>query len=61
MSYTKLTCKRFWQITFSGCTFFQLFPRIYNPRKILRIFDTQMQKNEIKVFFKITFKTKRYA
>jgi hypothetical protein len=32
-------CINFWQITFSGCTFFQLFQRILNLHKILRIFD----------------------
>ncbi len=39
-----LTCKSFWQLTFSRCTFFQLFPRIWNQRKILRFFDTHMLK-----------------
>ncbi len=31
-----LTCKGFWKITFSRCTFFKLFPRIWNQREILR-------------------------
>jgi hypothetical protein len=38
-----LTCKTFWQITFPGCTFFQLFQRIWNWHKILRIFDIHIQ------------------
>ena len=38
------TCKSFWQITFSGYTFFKLFPRIWNQRKILRFLDTHMLK-----------------
>ncbi len=32
-----LTCKSVWQKTFSGRTFFQLFPQIWNQRKILHI------------------------
>jgi hypothetical protein len=26
--YYQVICKSFWQITFSGCTFFQFFPQI---------------------------------
>jgi hypothetical protein len=29
-----LTCKSFWQISFSRYTFFKIFPRIWNQRKI---------------------------
>ncbi len=45
-----LTCKSFWQITFSRYTFFKLFPRIWNQRKILRLFWYSNAKKEIKNF-----------
>jgi hypothetical protein len=44
-----LTCKNFWQITFSRYTFFKLFPRIWNQRKILRFLYSYFKK-EIKIF-----------
>ncbi len=46
-----LTCKSFWQITFSRYTFFKLFPRIWNQRKILRFLDTRMVKKKLKNFW----------
>ncbi len=45
-----LTCKSFWQITFSRYTFFKLFPQIWNQRKILRFLDTHILKNKLKNF-----------
>ncbi len=45
-----LTCTSFWQITFSRYTFFKLFPRIWNQRKILRFFYTHMLKKKLKNF-----------
>ncbi len=45
-----LTCNSVWQRTFSGWTFFQLFPQIWNQRKILRILNTHMPKNNQKNF-----------
>jgi hypothetical protein len=47
---TKLTCKGFWQITFSRYTFFQLFPRIRNQRKILRILILKCKKRNQSLF-----------
>jgi hypothetical protein len=44
-----LTCKCFWQITFSRYTIFKLFPRIWNQRKILRFLYSYVKK-EIKIF-----------
>ncbi len=41
-----LTCKSFWQITFSRYTFFKLFPWIWNQHKILRFLDTHMLKKK---------------
>ncbi len=46
-----LTCKSIWQITFSGWTFFQLFPQIWNQRKILRILNTHMPNKNKKIFW----------
>ncbi len=45
-----LISKSFWQITFSGCTFFQFFPQIWNQREILRILDSHTQKRILKNF-----------
>jgi hypothetical protein len=45
-----LTCTSFWQITFSRYTFFKLFPRIWNQRKILRFLYSYVKK-EIKKFW----------
>ncbi len=50
-SFLLLTCKSFWQITFSRYTFLKLFPRIWNQRKILRFLDTHMLKNKNKQFW----------
>ncbi len=49
-SSIQLTCKSVWQITFSGCIFFRLFPQIWNQRKILRILNTHMPKKQKKNF-----------
>jgi hypothetical protein len=45
-----LTYTSFWQITFSGYTFFKLFPQIWNQRKILRFLYSYVKK-EIKKFW----------
>ena len=46
-----LTCTSFWQITFSMYTFFKLFQRIWNQRKVLRFFLYSYVKKEIKIFW----------
>ncbi len=45
-----LTCTSFWQITFYRYTFFKLFPRTWNQRKILRFLYSYFKK-EIKIFW----------
>ncbi len=38
--------QEFMATIFSGCTFFHLFPRVWNQRKILRIFDSICKKDQ---------------
>ncbi len=43
-----LTCKRFWQITFSGCTFFQNFHRFEISVRFCVFMILKCEKNQTK-------------